>query len=385
MRPLAVFMMVPFPGLFYWRNRAKAIPLFLLVASSVLVVGTVATLTGSVLMSVYRATVKPYETCSLVISKQAGIPGDLANQIMTFEYVEETVPVLDSKVKIKGLFGTEGRTILAIPEYSREFCLTRIGLRVSKGRLPYAGEDGIAIHEEIAKAKGISVGDLVGREVNPDDYLWGLFRVTGILTGDIPCGIASLEYFKAQWALDTGELDYAYLVFPREGYRDHMNTFLDTLPGNQVLLRTLETAERQFRSESQNMDLLLWLVNFLVIAIISCAMGLLNTVHLLGRMKEYGLLAAIGLTPAQLVRRAFEEVLILALAGYVLGIAAAKVVLVCIAQFILGPRGIQVSQMGLRAFMFSLPIPLMLSVFSFATIGRHLLRLDFVSIMEGRD
>jgi len=65
-------MIIPFPGLFYWRNRTKAVPLFLLVASSVLVVGTVATLTGSVLMSVYRANVKPYETYSLVVSKQAG-------------------------------------------------------------------------------------------------------------------------------------------------------------------------------------------------------------------------------------------------------------------------------------------------------------------------
>jgi len=92
------------------------------------------------------------------------------------------VPVLDSKVKVKGLFGTEGRTILAFRRQGR-FLLTRIGLRVKKGRLPYADEDGIAIHEEIATAKGISIGDLVGREVNPDDYLWGMFQVTGILTG----------------------------------------------------------------------------------------------------------------------------------------------------------------------------------------------------------
>ena len=378
-------MIIPFPGLFYWRNRAKAVPLFLLVASSVLVVGTVATLTGSVLMSVYRANVKPYETYSLVVSKQAGIPTQIANEIVACEHVEEMVPVLDSKVKVKGLFGTEGRTILAVPEDGADFCLARIGLRVKKGRLPYAGEDGIAIHEDIATAKGISIGDLVGREVNPDDYLWGMFQVTGILTGDVPYGIASLEYFKAQWALDTGELDFAYLVFPREGYRDELNSYLAMLPGNQVLVRNLGTAERQFRSESQNMDLLLWLVNFLVVAIISCAMGLLNTVHLLGRMKEYGLLAAIGLTPAQLVRKAFDEVLILAFAGYVLGIVASKGVLIYIAKWILGPRGIPVSPMGLRALMFSLPIPVMLSVFSFATIGRHLLRFDFVSIMEGRD
>lgn len=378
-------MMVPFPGLFYWRNRATAIPLFLLISSSVIVISTVATLTGSVLMSRYRADVKPYEFFSLVVSKQSGIPRDVANHIASCEYVERLVPMLDSQLKIKGLFGTEARRVFAVPEDCVDFFLKRAELRVTEGRLPRAGEDGIVVHEQIAKAKDIRVGDLVGREVNPDDYLWGMFRVTGILSGGIPCCLASYEYFRAQWALDTGELDFAYMVFPKTGCLDDMNAFLALLPRNEVLLYTLATVRERFRSESQNMDLLLWLVNLLVIAIVSFAMGLLNMVHFLNRMKEYSLLAAIGMTSVQLVKRAFQEVLILALVGYGLGMAASKGVLACVDRWILGPRGIEVSPMGLRALMFSLPVPVMLSVFSLITVGWHLLRFDFVRVMEGRD
>lgn len=378
-------MMIPFPGLFYWRNRARAIPLFLLVSSSVTVICTVATLTGSVLLSRYNAEVKPYEVFSLVVSKQSGIPSDVVSQIASSDYVERFFPMLDSQLRIKGLFGTESRRVLAVPEDNVDFFLERAELTVVEGRLPHAGEDGIAVHERIAKAKKIGVGDLVGREVNPDDYLWGMFRVTGILSGSIPCCVASYEYFRAQWAMDTGELHFAYMVFPRTGCRDDMNAFLALLPRSQVLLYTLQAEQEQFRSESQNMDLLLWVVNFLVIAIISFAMGLLNMLHFLGRMKEYGLLAAIGMTPVQLIRRAFGEILILALVGYVLGVAASEGILACITRWILGPRGIDVLPMGLRALTFSLPVPLMLSVFSFATVGWHLLRFDFVSVMEGRD
>jgi membrane protease YdiL (CAAX protease family) len=226
-------MIIPFPGLFYWRNRAKAVPLFLLVASSVLVVGTVATLTGSVLMSVYRANVKPYEAYSLVVSKQAGIPKQITNKIVACEHVEEMVPVLDSKVKVKGLFGTEGRTILAVPEDRADFCLARIGLRVKKGRLPYAGEDGIAIHEEIATAKGISIGVL--SKLLKIDFGFGC--------GDTKKGMKYLAVFTVVFtiiALIIHILMYVYDQLPTYDFSLNTRNIIGTLSFQLFLSGTSE-------------------------------------------------------------------------------------------------------------------------------------------------
>lgn len=378
-------MIVPLPGMFYWRNKGKAIPLFFLVASSVLVISLVATLTGSVLRASYQANVKPYEAFSFVASKQMGISQDMLTQLAASEYVETIIPVLDSRIKVKGISGSEGRRVLAIPMKDADYFLGKSRLMMKEGRLPRDGEDGIAIHEQIAVARGVGIGDLVGREVYPDDYLWGMFQVTGILRGDVPLAIASLDYFKAQWAMDTSGLEFAYLVFPETGKLSEMNSFLTTLPAQLLLVQSLETARDYFESESQNMDLMLWIVNFLVVVIISLAMGLLNTVHFQGRLKEFGLLAAIGLTPKRLAYRAFQEIVILALTGFALGIALGKGILIYISSSIFGPKGIGIAPIGLRGVLFALPVPLLLSLFSFLTIGWHLLRLDYISVMEGRD
>jgi len=331
-------MIFPLPGLFYWRNKGKAIPLFFLVASSVLVISLVATLTGSVLRASYQANVKPYETFSFVASKQMGISQDILTELATSESVETILPVLDSRIKVKGILGSEGRRVLAIPMKDADYFLGKSRLILKEGRLPHEGEDGIAIHEQIAVARGVGIGDLVGREVYPDDYLWGMFQVTGILRGDVPLAIASLDYFKAQWAMDTSGLEFAYLVFPETGRLGEMNSFLNSLPAQLLLVQSLETARDYFESESQNMDLMLWIVNFLVVVIISLAMGLLNTVHFQGRLKEYGLLAAIGLTPKRLAYRAFQEIVILALTGFAMGIAMGKGILVYISLSIFEPN-----------------------------------------------
>ncbi len=348
-------------------------------------ISAVAALTDSVLRSVYRASVEPYEAFSLVVSKQSGIPSDIVATLTSSDTVGRTVAVLDSRVRVKGLFGSESRKILAVPAGSMAFCLGRTGLSVKEGRLPHAGESGVAIHEQIARARGVRVGGYIGREVDPMDYLWGMFQVTGILVGDVPIGIASLEYFKTQWAFDTRGLEYAYLAFPKPGHLERMNTFLAGLPSRQVLLRTLDSAEADFKSESENMGLILWVVNLVVVSIVSFAMGLVNTIHFLGRLREYGLLAALGLTRVQLAARAFSEVVILSGIGFALGLAAAQGVMWYISRSVFQPRGIEISALGPRSLSLSVPIPLLLSLFSLATIGWSLLRLDSISVIEGRE
>jgi len=376
---------VPWPWAFLFRNKAKGIPLLLLVALSVLVITTVSAITDSIMMSVYRSSVQPYEHASAIVSSGISIPLHIVRNLENSDEVEGMVPFLDSSVRVTGMMGSESRRVLAVPTAELENVMTRFHVRIDGGRLPIRGEPEIAIHESIARSKGVHVGDVIGREVDSDDYLWGAFVVTGTLRGDIPMCVSSLEYFKKQWIFDAGDSSYAYLVFPVPGRLASLNRTLGDKLGGEATAITLDSVMPAYRSEFANTRMVLWAVDLLVIVIVSIAMGLVNTVHYLTRLREFGLLASIGLTPAGLVIRTITEVLGLGLAGFGAGVALARIALWLLSVWLFEPRGIDMNYLKWKSIVFAIPVPLLVSVFSTITVWVNILRLDPVSIMEGRD
>jgi len=124
-------------------------------------------------------------------------------------------------------------------------------------------------------------------------------------------------------------------------------------------------------------------VDLLVVVIVSTAMGLVNTVHYLSRLREFALMSAIGLTPATLVLRTIVEVLSLGLVGFGGGLAAAKVTVSLLSACLFRPRGIEIAGIGWRSIVFAIPVPILVSVFSTITIWFNILKLDVVAYAGG--
>ncbi|MDD4791450.1 MAG: ABC transporter permease [Firmicutes bacterium] len=376
---------LPWPWTFLLRNRSKGVLLLLLVMMSVLVITAISAITDSVMMTVYRSSVLAYEYASVIVSKGIGVPQRIIDHLRDAESVELVLPFLDSSVRVVGVLGSESRPVVAVPAQEFETVLSKLPVGLKGGRLPRQGEPEIAIHESIAQAKGVWTGDLIGREIDSDDYLWGAFMITGVLEGDIPVCLASLEYFKKQWVYDTGDLNYAYLVFPALGRFEAMNETLANLPSDEVTITTLESVRPSYNAEYSNIRLIMWAVDLLVVVIVSTAMGLVNTVHYLSRLREFALMSAIGLTPATLVLRTIVEVLSLGLVGFGAGLAAAKVTVSLLSACLFRPRGIEIAGIGWRSIVFAIPVPILVSVFSTITIWFNILKLDVVAMLEGRD
>lgn len=376
--------MVPFPGMFYWRNKTKSIPLFILISLSVAIIGVVATLTGSILNSIYTADARPFEYFTILVSKDLMISDSVLSTLANNQEVDSLVPFLDSSVRVTGLFGSERRRVYALDDLGMASVLSRLDLRLVEGHLPSPGTYQIALHESIMKSRGLRVGDLVGQEIDSTDYLWGMFEVTGVLAGPIPIGIASLDYFKRHWVYDLGENAYALLAFPKAELAA-MNSSLHSSIGERLIIRDLDFATESYKAESQEMDLLLWILNIAIISIISLSMGMLNTIHFLSRMKEYGVLFLIGLNLPTLLRRTLAEVLILSFTGFLGGTTISWLLTWFISTRIFAPRGIPIQVYSLRYILFTLPVPVFLALFSFLTIRRHISKMDAVAIVEGRE
>ena len=376
--------MIPFPGMFYWRNKMRSIPLFILVSLSVTVIGVVATLTGSILASIYSADVRPFKHFTLLISKDLMISESVMASLEHNPAIRCTVPFLDSSIRAAGLFGSERRRVYALASEDIDFVLDILDLHLVAGRLPRPGSAEVVLHESIMKSRCLKIGSLVGQEIDKTDYLWGLFEVSGILSGPVPIGVASLEYFKQQWMFDLGDNAYALMAFPQNDVQT-MNQTLHAGADERIIVRDFAYAFESYKTESRDMDFLLWILNIAIISIISLSMGMLNTIHFLTRMKEYGILSLIGLNLRTLLRRTLMEVLILSLLGFAGGIAISWVLTWVISTQIFAPRGIRVEIFSLRYMIFTVPIPIFLALFSFLTIRWNIKKLDVIAIIESRD
>lgn len=376
--------MIPFPGTFYWRNKTRSVPLFILISLSVAVIGVVATLTGSILGSIYSVDVLPFEYFSLLVSKDLVISDSVIATLQQNPTIDRLIPFLDSSIRVTGLFGSEQRRIYALEETNMKSVLERLDLHLVAGYLPTKGTNELVLHESVMKSKNLVIGDFVGQEIDKDDYLWGKFRVSGIITGPLPIGIASLKYFKQQWMFDLGDNSYALMAFPSENVNT-MNKSLYSRPSDRLTVRSFDSTFELYKAESREMDLLLWIVNLAIICIISLSVGMLNTIHFLSRMKEYGVLLMIGLSLESLIKRTFIEVLIMSFVGFVGGTTISWILTWSISTQVFAPRGIPVHILSWRYMFFTLPIPVFLALFSFFTISWNVKRMDIIAIIEGRD
>lgn len=376
--------MIPFPGTFYWRNKMRSIPLFILVSLSVAMIGVVATLTGSILDSIYSVDVRPFEYFSLLVSKDLTIEASTMESLERNATIERVIPFLDSSIRANGLFGSEPRRIYALVDSDINYVLDSLGLELIRGSLPRSGSAEIVLHESIMKSRGLAIGSVVGQEVDNTDYLWGLFEISGILSGPIPIGIASLDYFKQHWVFDLGADSYALMAFAKNDVQS-MNETLEERYAERLYIRDFAYAFESYQDESREMDLLLWILNISIISIISLSMGMLNTIHFLTRMKEYGILSLIGLSLGTLLRRTLMEVSILSFSGFVGGTALSWLLTWVVSTSVFAPRGIPVGTYSLRYVVFTLPIPIFLAIFSFLTIRWNISKMDVIKIIEGRD
>lgn len=370
--------------MFYWRNKARSAPIFVLLSLSVAVIGVVATLTGSILGSIYSVDVLPYEYFTLLISKDLIIEQSTMVSLDQNPTISHTVPFLDSSIRVSGLFGSEPRRVYALSNEDIAYVLDNLNLRLLAGQLPEPGTNQIVLHESIAKSRHLRIGSQVGQELDASDYLWGLFEVSGIMSGPIPIGVASLEFFKQQWMFDIGDNAFALMTFPR-GDIAAMNQSLDATISDRLTIRDLEYASETYNEESREMDLLLWILNLAIIGIISLSTGMLNTIHFLNRMKEYGVMFMIGLDYVSLLRRTLAEVAILSFVGFAGGTALSWLLTWAISTQVFAPRGIPIQVYSMRYVSFTLPIPVFLALFSFLTIRWHIKKLDVIAIIEGRD
>ena len=261
------------------------------------------------------------------------------------------------------------------------------------GRWPEPGNNEVVLTENLLRNRGLEVGARIGQIVDEEDWLNGEWVIVGSFGAtEVIGGIGNLDFLQEHYLDPPGLIDSLQIqpqvlaVAPTPGEETGMEAVLDSLPKDEVFVLHSSRARRNFESMKANIDIILWMLNAVTIAVIALALGLLNVIVFMQRANEFGLLAAIGYTKSILMRRVFLEAAATVAVGWMLGILLSIGIYAGLNSLIFVPRGLDaLSVLTVRVVLFTVPVPITVTLFSLAIVMWQLHRMDPVAIIERRD
>ncbi len=377
MRPLSVFRSI-------WGNRRRTMPVMAAVALSVFLISTMQSVVGVPQHAVWRELVEPYRYVSAFAAKTEPLRADFVKALSQVTGVAAAVPCAGFYTNIDSVAGGSiGTQVLAIDAGGLPQVLPAMGLTLAHGSLPKSGTDEIALHETVARNKGLWIGDAMGSDVQQGEMLEGRHTVCGILHGEAILSVTSLEYELVRRNI-AYEYSLGALILAQQGQSAAMNDALERLDRGGLVLRTLQTAINQYQRDTSSISLLTTAIGILTILIVSVCTGFLSYIHFLQRRGEQGILCAIGYTEMQIVSRAFAEISLVNLAGLGAGLLAATLSGLLMNTMFFLPKGLSLQVLAAESLLGSFCVPLFTTLFSVIPVWRMLRGLDAASVLEGR-
>jgi ABC-type lipoprotein release transport system permease subunit len=378
------------PLAYYRRHKGRALLLTALVALSTLGICIMVRLLDSSTEQ-YEATQSYLTRLSLVAPRAGALEAGVVARLETHPDVARTIPV--KSLWVTGpMFATlpSEYAVFGVSEADLPALMGICGLRLKEGRLPQARSNGIVLTEEVAEALDLHTGDAVGRSV--DEAAFGSIatemRLTGILEATpeagsgvrVLVGLASLEYLDSHEAY--ADLTDQLLVAPRPGHQARLEQFLETtIASTRTVVWTWQRVIESTSKALRTFHLIFGVVDLLVAVVMALVVGAIHRIAMIQRVRDLGLLHALGYGKGWLVRRLAGEMGAVAGLGWLLGLGVSWLVFWWLKeQVYTSAGGLQLA--NLTPVWFTLPIPLVAIVLVTSSTRRTLTRLDAVAIVD---
>jgi len=310
---------------------------------------------------------------------------DLQAQVKALPGMARVEKITFSNINLNLLAGNAAFDLFGLSDRGMQSMLDLYGDHVAVGRLPHQDAAEVAIAEEVARARGIGIGSMVGSDIDELDQLPEHFKVVGLIRGPVELGLLPYQHMVDSYF--SARRYQALLVTPTAAAlassRAPLHGIVDKQPfrifDEPFITGKINSLLANLDRLNQFMDLTVGLTMALVVA-------LLNNIYLRQRMNEFGLLAAMGYPRRGMMRRVAVEGLVMVLIATVLGALAGSALLSVFSSVYMHPHGLR-----LRIFdpgilgTAALPVPVMVLLASTATLLRQLSRLDPIAVIERRD
>jgi ABC-type antimicrobial peptide transport system permease subunit len=380
------------PFTYYRRHKGQALLLLVLIGSLTLgvflIVGVLSTSARSAIYGSHHLT-----RMSRILAGQTLDPSSVT-QLRTHPDVAAIVPENGLTINFPSLAILDSRPVLGVTEDDLELVLETCDLRLKDGRLiePRAAE--IMLSEEIVRALGLQIGNVIGHDIDEDFYPTIVTELTlvGILESipseagpTIQAGFVSYEYIEGH-ELYQPRLSNL-LIIPHPGRRTVVNdvatSLIDGVGRNASLhLETFERESEVARQMGKVMNGMYTLADAVVVVSAALVVGMVNRIAIVRRLPELGLLHATGYRKQHIVHRLVREIVMITGIGWASGLLLS---VTCSTLLDAAPLATVEPPIDLSSpvpFLFTLPIPVAVVGWVTLDVRRVLNRLDTVAIIE---
>lgn len=382
---------------YYLKNLRKIIPITGIIMLSVLGISVTAAISGAMLREV-NETISfygHYYTADLALTPDSGFQSvqeyttevnhvrQELNKIEEIDYIIESQTLM---IRIQAIFGNTGAGVFFLKEEDMSKFLDEMKVTLSQGKLPQ-GKEEIALGASLLANKNVSLGGEVGKKVDDKEWMPGKYKVVGVLEPKDDNRKASFGIGKIDNNSQTN-LAMTFLIHPKTGQEEIVDSKLQKLKSE---IRSLEVSTKQevikdIQDQFQSINILLWAINLVVVLTITASIALLQIIFFMQRSGEFGILEALGYSKAFIIRRTLLEATINVFLGWGIGIVFSEVVYYFLNHNIFYPKGMEgLTILEPQTLLFTVPVPVVVSLFSVGTVLWTLIRMDPVAIIERRD
>jgi len=380
--PLSIFT-------FYKRNLRRVIPVLAILAFSILGVTASAAIAGSLTRDLYKHN-------SLYSSFFTVHYQPLDAEKYKLEDVEKRVKeIKNSELYFKGelrrtystgVLGLSPEWVFYLNKDDYKVFMNEIKWDLVEGNFPDSKNNEVVLTEKLMLNRNLKINDKIGTKIDNNDMLPGEHKVVGKIkeNGLLIGGIGSLENLVSR---DT-DLDYTFYIKPKFGAKEALDQEVKQIekdfPG--VEIRTEYTEKVYADTQLAIVRSLVWSLDVIVMLVICISVALLNVIYFMQRSQEFGVLSALGYTKDFLLKKTFLESLGLTIIAWILGVGIAEGVYALLNSILFNPKGIEgLTVLEPGTFIFSLPVPITITIFSLITVYWHFSRMDAIAIIEKRD
>jgi hypothetical protein len=302
--------------------------------------------------------------------------------------LDRHVPARALWIQTPGIVGNLSTAMIALDHDDQEDYVRRVEARLVEGRLPERGTDGVAVHEDVARARGFHLGSRFGRLVDPADSTPGAFTVVGILAGPGRVNLFDLDHASKPGTV-LARADPIRLVYAKPGRKAESDAYLAdaTIPGGDKAFRLFDEAyfRREIESDRKNLSAILDVVVGAVTVVVALVTVLFHLIAFQARADEFALLLAVGRTRARLAGKVAAETAIASAAAWALGLALGWACLAIYRDRVLAPRAILVDLAHPYAVALATALPAVAAAASAAVLALRLRRIDPVAVIQRRN
>ena len=368
------------------RNLMRIVPMSAVIVLSVFLIAAVVTIVNSVDLTV--TTIYNYtKAMTPIIPQRSSLNVDPADRKIALEQ-PETDRVIDARglfMDINTVFGAAPFVVMGVPADQRDYLIARAHDHLMPGgRMPIPGRAEAVLSSGLVNNKKLKIGDTVAGPTDTGGIAGAPVpvKLVGILSGPTWIAFTSPEFVDAA----LPQMPHFVVVTSKtEAGLGPLSARLDKLVDHShVQLLSYRDLVNQLRTSLASMYLIMTLVNAMVILVVAFMSGMLSNIYFTQRITEFAILSAIGLKRRLLLWHAVSETAILTGVGWVAGVLVTWGMMSILRGTLFEPRGMLINAHDPMAYLYTVPIPLMITAFALATISFRLSRLDPVSIIERR-